>query len=689
MRRVAVIETGKASIAVVLATCGLLGWACSPAVADVHIEGQVQAGGGPIASSTVTLWVASSGEPKQLAQSTSDNDGHFVLSTPEVLASDVSLYLVAKGGVATVSKGSDNPAIALLTVLGNTPPAKVVINEMTTVASVWTNAQFLDGTAIKGSALGLRIAAGNVPNFVDIQTGGWGSAIQDPLNSGQTPTIANFATLADLLAGCTTRVNADACNNLFTAATAPNGKVATDTLAAAESIARNSWFQPEKLFALLDQFYPVPNGKNLRPVPYMPYLNWAPSAWVLPLKFDGGGYRAGGKAMFDSEGNLWVGDNFTVGWQGQDSLWEGHATKFAPNGRPISPNITGFTGGGMEGGTFGAAVDAKDDAWFTTYGSKAIVVFDKNGKPLTPPDGITFNGRLGLMQGIIATPTGDVWVLGVEKRQLVYFPKGDLTKGRIVCEGDNAEPCKSFLAPFHLAIDQQNRIWVSNGNDKVTRFSAADPSKVENFKTGINNSGLNIDSQGNVWVTNRFGTGLLGMAHLVDMAARLKLDGVTSAADFLTKTMSEQKGGSGSVTLLKPDGTPFPGSPFKGGGLPGPWAVAVDGNDNVWISNFAMPSSPIVQLCGVRTENCPPGFKTGDQISPPGGYVGGGLQMQVDINIDPAGNVWVTNNWQDVDTCYGKPPEALSTRCGGQGVVVFYGMAKPVRVPQIGPVRQP
>ena len=689
MRRVAVIETGKASIAVVLATCGLLGWACSPAVADVHIEGQVQAGGGPIASSTVTLWVASSGEPKQLAQSTSDNDGHFVLSTPEVLASDVSLYLVAKGGVATVSKGSDNPAIALLTVLGNTPPAKVVINEMTTVASVWTNAQFLDGTAIKGSALGLRIAAGNVPNFVDIQTGGWGSAIQDPLNSGQTPTIANFATLADLLAGCTTRVNADACNNLFTAATAPNGKVATDTLAAAESIARNSWFQPEKLFALLDQFYPVPNGKNLRPVPYMPYLNWAPSAWVLPLKFDGGGYRAGGKAMFDSEGNLWVGDNFTVGWQGQDSLWEGHATKFAPNGRPISPNITGFTGGGMEGGTFGAGVDARDDAWFTTYGSKAIVVFDKNGKPLTPPEGITFSGKLGLMQGIIVTPTGDVWVLGVEKRQLVYFPKGDLTKGRIVCEGDNAEPCKSFLAPFHLAIDQQNRIWVSNGNDEVTRFSAADPSKVENFKTGINNSGLNIDSQGNVWVTNRFGTGLLGMAHLVDMAARLKLDGVTSAADFLTKTMSEQKGGSGSVTLLKPDGTPFPGSPFKGGGLPGPWAVAVDGNDNVWISNFAMPSSPIVQLCGVRTENCPPGFKTGDQISPPGGYVGGGLQMQVDINIDPAGNVWVTNNWQDVDTCYGKPPEALSTRCGGQGVVVFYGMAKPVRVPQIGSVRQP
>jgi len=395
--------------------------------------------------------------------------------------------------------------------------------------------------------------------------------------------------------------------------------------------------------------------------------------------------------MFDSEGNLWVGDNFTVGWQGQDSLWQGHATKFAPNGRPLSPITTGFTGGGMEGGTFGAAVDSHDNAWFTTYGSKTISVFDKNGKPLTPPEGINFGGRLGLMQGVIVTPKGDVWVLGIEKRQLAYFPQGDITKGRIVCEGDSAEPCKSFMAPFHLAIDQQDRIWVSNsGLPHVTRFPASDPAKAENFDTGINNSGLNIDSQGNIWVTNRFGIGVLGMAHLVDMAVRLKAEGVAAASDYLTKTMSQQQGGTmngGSVTLLRPDGTPYPGSPFKSGGLPGPWAVVLDGNDNAWFSNFAMPSSPIVELCGVRTEHCPPGVHTGEQISPPGGYVGGGLQMQTDLAIDPAGNVWVMNNWQDIDSCIGTPKEALSTRCGGQGVVIFYGMAKPVHAPQIGPAK--
>ena len=52
-------------------------------------------------------------------------------------------------------------------------------------------------------------------------------------------------------------------------------------------------------------------------------------------------------------------------------------------------------------------------------------------------------------------------------------------------------------------------------------------------------------------------------------------------------------------------------------------------------------------------------MKTGDQISPPDGYVGGGLQMQTDLAIGPAGNVWVINNWQDIDSCFGNPRRAL------------------------------
>jgi hypothetical protein len=681
----------KIQYVISLLTLVILVCANGPTAAAVMIEGLVQGGGGPLANSTVTLWAASAGQPRQLAQARSNDDGQFQVGSQETLGADTILYLVAKGGIPAANKGSgDNPAIALLSVLGNAPPSKVVVNEMTTVASVWTHAQFLDGTAIKGNALGLRIAAGNVANFVDLQTGGWGGPIQDPLNSSQTPTMANFATLADVLSGCVTRTTADACNKLFTAATPPTGTSPTDTLTAAQSIARYPWYRPERLFALLDEFYSVPGGKTMRGVPFMPYLSFPPSAWVLPLKFTGGGYVAGGKAMFDSEGNLWVGDNFTVGWQGQDRLWQGNATKFAPNGRPLSPMTTGFSGGGMQGGTFGNAIDAKDNAWLASYGGKSIAVFDKNGKPLTPPDGITFDGKLGLMQGIIVTPSGDVWALGISKNQLLYFPKGDWTKGKIVCEGREVEPCKSMLGPFHLGIDQQDRIWVTNGFGKhVTRFPASDPTKVEKFDTGWSGSGLGIDSQGNVWVTNRFGNSIHGAFEMADILLTMKTAGNVSGDEVFARAMFKQRGGydGGSVTLLRPDGSEYPGSPFTGGGLPGPWAATIDGNDNVWISNFAAANSPIVELCGTRTENCPPGFKTGDQISPPDGYVGGGLQMQTDLAIDPAGNVWVMNNWQDIDSCFGVPDEVLSTRCGGQGVTIFYGMAKPVRAPQIGPAR--
>ncbi len=195
--------------------------------------------------------------------------------------------------------------------------------------------------------------------------------------------MANFATLADVLSGCVTQVAADACSSLFAAATGPAGGAPTNTLTAAESIARASWYKPERVFALLDAFYPMQKGKiTASRVPFMPYLSVAPSAWVLPLKFDGGGYRAGGKAMFDSEGNLWVGDNFTVGWQAQDTLWQGNFSKFAPNGKPLSPMTTGFSGGGFAGGTFGNAVDDKDNVWLTSYGGHAISKFDKNGKSL-------------------------------------------------------------------------------------------------------------------------------------------------------------------------------------------------------------------------------------------------------------------------------------------------------------------
>jgi hypothetical protein len=88
------------------------------------------------------------------------------------------------------------------------------------------------------------------------------------------------------------------------------------------------------------------------------------------------------------------------------------------------------------------------------------------------------------------------------------------------------------------------------------------PSKAEKFYSGASPSGLNIDSQGNAWITTRFGNGVSGKLHLVELDVRGKIGGLVHAMDYLTMTMSTQQGGtdrSGSVTLLRPDGTPYPG----------------------------------------------------------------------------------------------------------------------------------
>ena len=90
--------------------------------------------------------------------------------------------------------------------------------------------------------------------------------IQDSLNSTQTPTMANFATLANVLAGCATRAKPNACDRLFVAAAGRDGKAPADTLGAAISIAHNMAYQPERVFALLDDFYPV-QGRGLRATP--------------------------------------------------------------------------------------------------------------------------------------------------------------------------------------------------------------------------------------------------------------------------------------------------------------------------------------------------------------------------------------------------------------------------------------
>ena len=273
-----------------------------------------------------------------------------------------------------------------MTVLGSKPPANVTINEFTTIASVWTHAQFIDGAAIKGHALGLRIAAGNVPSFVDLATGGWGGdhpgpAQQQPdADDGQLRHARRRARrvrhagdagrLQQALCG------GDAAEGRRTDRHADGGAVdrALPVVPAATRRSRCS-----------KQFYPVPQGKIMRQVPYMPYLEFLAQRLGAAAEVRRRRLSRGRQGDVRQRGQPLGRRQLHHRLAGAGHAVAGQLQPSSPRTvAPLSPITTGFSGGGFAGGTFGAAVDANDNVWLTSYGGMSISKFDKNGKSLTP-----------------------------------------------------------------------------------------------------------------------------------------------------------------------------------------------------------------------------------------------------------------------------------------------------------------
>ena len=127
-----------------------------------------------------------------------------------------------------------------MALLGASSAQTVTINEFTTVASAFTAARFIQGESISGNPLGLRIAAMNVPNLVNLQSGGWGSVIIDGLNLTRSTTLANFNTLASLVTYAGTSASDDWRSRFYRAATPSGGTTPSNTLSAMAGIARRA-----------------------------------------------------------------------------------------------------------------------------------------------------------------------------------------------------------------------------------------------------------------------------------------------------------------------------------------------------------------------------------------------------------------------------------------------------------------
>jgi hypothetical protein len=630
--------------------------------AEMH--GRVATAHGPLADSTVTLWAAGADEPSQVAQSRTGADGSFVMNAD---AGRGILYVVAKGG-HPAGKAASPEGLTFLALLGATMPQSIVVNELTTVASAFTAAQFIDGERISGNPLGLRIAAGNVPNFVDLQTGKWGQILLDPLNSTQTATLATFDTLGSLVAAFATGSD-DWRARFLKAATLPGGTAPTGTIDALADIAREPWTAPKDLFVLFDEAYPEPKDGSRRAAPFLPYLSLVPPDFALTLCFAGGGMYANGRFMFDQDGNLWSGQNWMPGSQsGVVRSIGGGVLKMAPNGTPLSPPITGFTGMGLDGVGWGTLVTS-DRVWISGFNGK-LLVMDLNGNPVAKESDVPFKNLFGLM-GIAAAPNGDIWVADGADDQLLLFPGGRIRDGKTV-------KVAGLASPFDIIVDPQNRVWVSNSqSDTLLRFPADDPSKVETFHAGLSVRALALDEKGNLWVASNASP---------DLPMPKMPPGISIMEQFkiLAGTILRYPKPTGIVSMFRPSGEQAAPKGYDGGGvIDGPWGVNIDGNGDVWVGTIKGRS--VVLLAGDDTKGHPTGTKAGDLLHV---FTGGSIQAITDVAVDPAGNVWVANNWNSIEgVTADNPPFPVSTWGGGSGLTIIYGVAGPVRPPRMGVAR--
>ena len=657
-----------------------------------ELSGFVQTGDQPIESSTVTLYVTGTGQgPRMLGQSQSDVSGFFSISYRRPSNRKAVLYLTADSSSIDPSQQNQAPGldfIRLATVLGTPPvPPEIVINERTTIATAYAMAQFFTTAGIDGTAPGLQNAAAIAHNLVDPTDGNIGSVLDSFPNGMSTSTLATFNALSNMLASCVrSETN---CDLLFNLATPPEGISPANTLQAGVNIAHFPWQNVMGLFALSQE-----------EIVYQPTLasDAELNAWTLALRYQGNRKELDGPGniAFDKDGNAWIINNYVFSLDPFDP--EGKVCggeqllKFTPTGEdfPGAP----YEGGGVYGAGFGVTLDPNGDVWVGNFGfqgsncpnnleelSQTVSQFASDGTPISPNSqgnapGDFHGGWQGAgntirrPQGTVSDQMGNIWMANCGGDSITQFPRGDPGAAFEIAPVDDSDG-PLLQRPFGLAIDPMRHAWVaSNANHSVFAFDT-DGTLIHSL-TGtaasdagiIHPMGIASDALGNIWVAN---SGII----------RPPCGSPPGLSLFDSVDMANQPtfaGENASVTMLRPDGTPSPDSPFKGGGLIVPWGIAVDGNGNIWVANF--DGKRLSELCGANPETCPPGFETGDPISPDGGYFFDGLVRNTGVQIDPSGNVWLANNWETVP---------IQQNPGGHEIVVFIGLAKPVTAPLIGP----
>jgi hypothetical protein len=188
--------------------------------------GVVQGGVVPVSEATIQLYAIGSSDggpstPLITSPLLSDSSGEFdLVGVYTCPSADALIYVVATGG--DPGTGQTNPQINLMTVLGKcgdiTATTNITINEVTTVAAVWSLAPFMHAADAVGASANndaaLAAAFRAATLLVNPATGTIPGA--NAPNDATLP-IEEINTLADILASCVQSAGGSAGDGRFVA----------------------------------------------------------------------------------------------------------------------------------------------------------------------------------------------------------------------------------------------------------------------------------------------------------------------------------------------------------------------------------------------------------------------------------------------------------------------------------------
>jgi len=421
----------SAGVALLLSGCGAPMKVTSTPVVPAA-KGTVMGGQQPLPGVNLQFYTTATASPGSYgsaavpygpAFATNPGTGSFSFPTLQPCPAGSEVFLVGSDG-DPVTFAANNTYIKLMVGLGSCstftannalPSYHIVLNELTTVATIWSLGGFMTGPTNIGAptsnATGLQNAFATINELVNVSTG---KAVSTLVPSGTTLPLDRFYALGDILQNCINSnggspsdpVNGtnvgSACDNLMFLTTLPSTTAPTDIATAAMNIAQH----PGGNVANVSNANYLSDLYNLQGEPigraFPNNLTSPPTDWTLAINYTAGGLASPQSVAVDGFGNVWVTNKPSTG---TGSVTELTVTSAATS----TPVYAGANYTTDVNSPYGVAIDTSNNAWITNTGNNSITMFGPGGA--SPANYNSESIGLSTPEGIAIDGAGNIWAV--------------------------------------------------------------------------------------------------------------------------------------------------------------------------------------------------------------------------------------------------------------------------------------